>query len=287
VILAFGGFDPSGGAGVLMDAAAIRAAGGYAAAVPSCLAVQTPSEFRGVVPLPRAALLRALAAAADSHPLKAVKIGMVGTRAAAEAISRFLAARPELPVVLDPALRASAGGRLLARDALAAWRSLLRRARLLTPNLPEIEVLLARRIGRFEEAVEAAGELAAASGAAVLLKGGHFPWRGRRGTDVLVEAGRVTLFAPGTGRPFRDAHGTGCALAAAAAARLAAGDPLPEAVRRAKGIVERLAAGGFPSSGGRWTLFGPLPPGRKTRGRTDATRSRAPGPRIGCTAPGR
>lgn len=257
MILAFGGFDPSAGAGVVMDIKAIHAAGGYAVAVPSCLAIQTPSTYDRTVALPRPALRRALAAAAESHRVSAVKIGMVGTRAAAEEILRFLAARPRLPLVLDPVLAASSGGPLLSRDALPPYRRLLRRAALLTPNLPEIEKILDRRVTAFREAILAARDLAGATGAAVLLKGGHFPWEKRRGTDILFDGARLTLIAPSARSNFPDAHGTGCALAAAAAARLAAGDPVPAAVRRAKGIVEKMARGGFPSAGGRWTLFIP------------------------------
>lgn len=254
MILAFGGLDPSGGAGILMDAKAVHAAGGYAVAVPSCLAVQTPTAFDRIVPVPRAALDRMLLAAAKSHRLRAVKIGMVGTRAAAEAILHFLGNRPRLPVVLDPVLRASSGGALLAGSALPAYRALLSRAGVLTPNLPEIEKILGRKIGSFGEAILAARDLASATGAAVLLKGGHSPWKGRRGTDILFEEGRVTLIGPGRAMPGRDAHGTGCALASGIAARLAAGDPLLAAVRTAKGILERMIAAGFSSSGGRWTL---------------------------------
>jgi hydroxymethylpyrimidine kinase/phosphomethylpyrimidine kinase len=190
VILAFGGFDPSGGAGILMDAKAIQAAGGYAVAVPSCLAVQTPSAFDRIYPLSRAAIERALAAAAKSHAVRAVKIGMVGTRPAAEAIRHFLERHPRLPVVLDPVLRASSGGALLAASALPAYRVLLSRTSLLTPNLAEIEKILDRKIERFGEAILAARDLAKAAGAAVLVKGGHFPWKGRRGTDILFEEER-------------------------------------------------------------------------------------------------
>ncbi|MGE5664865.1 MAG: hydroxymethylpyrimidine/phosphomethylpyrimidine kinase [Deltaproteobacteria bacterium] len=257
VILAFGGFDPTGGAGVLMDARAVHAAGGYAAAVPSCLAVQTTASFDRIVPVAREALDRSLACAAEAFRVRAVKVGMVGTRAAAEAILGFVAANPALPVVVDPVLRSSAGVPLMARAALPAYRRLLRHAAVVTPNLPEASKILDRTLETFRDAVAGARDIAAATGAAVVLKGGHFPWPGKRGTDIVFEAGRVTLLP---GAPFprgRDPHGTGCALAAAIAARIALGDPLLEAVRRAKDLVARMAASGFPSAEGRWTLYAP------------------------------
>ncbi len=257
MILAFGGFDPTGGAGVLMDAKAVHAAGGYAVAVPSCLAIQSTATFDRIVPLPRTALERSLSRVAESFRLHAVKIGMVGTRAAAEGLLRFLNRHRGLPVVLDPVLRSSSGMPLLAGNALPAYRNLLARATVLTPNLPEIEKILARTVGGFQEAVAAVQDLALASGASVVLKGGHFPWPGKRGVDILFEGGTVTLFSPERTFPRRNPHGTGCALAAGIAARLAAGDPLPEAVRTAKSILARHVEEGFPSAEGRWTLYAP------------------------------
>lgn len=256
VILAFGGFDPTGGAGVLMDAKAAHAAGGYAAAVPSCLAVQSTASFDRIVPIPRPALDRSLDAAARSFRIRAVKIGMVGTRAAAEAIHNFLVRNPQLPVVLDPVLRSSSGAPLLAAGALPTYRRLLGRSTVLTPNLPEIEKILDRKTRSFGEAILAARDLSFAAGAAVVLKGGHFPWKGKRGVDIVFEEGRVTLLAPGGTMRRVDAHGTGCALASAIAATTALGEPLVDAARSAKALLERWTAGGFPSLEGRWTLFG-------------------------------
>lgn len=257
VTLAVGGFDPTGGAGVLMDVKAVHAAGGYAAAVPSCLAIQTTASFDRVVPLSRTAVERALACAAESFRLGAVKIGMVGTRAAAESLLRFLGDRRGIPVVLDPVLRSSSGAALLAANALPAYRKLLLHATVLTPNLPEIEKILARKVTAFRDAIVAAGELSAVTGASVVLKGGHFPWPAKRGIDILCRNGAVTLLPPEQTLPRRNAHGTGCALAAALAARLAAGDALPDAVHAAKTLLERALAAGFPSREGRWTLYAP------------------------------
>lgn len=254
VILAFGGFDPTGGAGVLMDSRAAAAAGVHACAVVSCLTVQTTASFSRFASVPRDVLDESLAAAAKSFPLRAVKVGMVGTRAAAEAILTFVAAHRDLPLVLDPVLRSSSGAPLLSSSALPAYRQLLRRATVLTPNLPEAEKLLDRPIVSFADAAEAAGELSGLTGASVVIKGGHFPWRGRRGTDIVFSDGRTTLLRP-IGARRGDPHGTGCALAAVIAARIAAGDSVVSAVLAAKYLLSKLIAGGFRSAEGRPTLF--------------------------------
>ncbi len=256
MILAFGGYDPTGGAGVLMDARAALAAGAYAAAVPSCLALQTTKTFLRAAPIPGDVIRDSLSCASKSFRLRGVKIGMAGTRAATEAILAFVEGHPRLPVVLDPVLRTSSGGAAISPTALPAFRKLLRRATVITPNLPEMEKILARRIASFGEAILASRDLSAATGAAVVLKGGHFPWKGKRGVDILFEGRRVTLLGPSPRHPARDAHGTGCALASAIAARLAAGDPFVAAARKAKALVEEMASSGFPSAEGRWTLFG-------------------------------
>ncbi len=237
-----------------MDSRAAAAAGAHACSVVSCLTVQTTATFSRFASVPRAVLDDSLAAADASFRIKAVKVGMVGTRAAAEAILSFAAAHPGLPLVVDPVLRSSSGALLLSPSALPAYRLLLRRAGVITPNLPEASKLLDRRIVSFADAVEAARELSDLTGASVVLKGGHFPWRGRKGTDIVRSGGRTTLLPP-KGDRRGDPHGTGCALSSAIAARLAAGDAVVPAVAAAKSILSKLVAGGFPSGEGRPTLF--------------------------------
>jgi len=254
VILACGGLDPTGGAGILMDARAACAAGAHACAVASCFTVQTTTTFSRFAPISRELLDDSLAVAGKAFRLGALKVGMVGTRAAAEAIFSFAAARRGLPVIVDPVLRSSSGFPLLSKSALPAYRSLLRAATVLTPNLMEAEKLIDRKIASFAEAIDAARELADETGAAVVLKGGHFPWKGRLGIDIVASDGNITLVPP-AGARRGDPHGTGCALASVIAARIAAGDAVVPAVAAAKSVLSKLVSGGFPSAEGRPTLF--------------------------------
>ena len=253
-ILVFGGLDPTGGAGILMDSRAACVAGAHACAVASCLTIQTTKTFSQFIPISRKALDDSLACANRSFRLGAIKVGMVGTRAAAEAIFSFVSANRKIPLIVDPVLRSSSGFLLLAKSALPAYRNLIRAASVLTPNLIEAEKLLDRKISSFSEAVDAANTLSETTGANVVLKGGHFPWKGRKGVDIIASDGNITLIPPVKTRSG-DPHGTGCALAAALAARIAAGDAVVPALTAAKSALTELVEGGFPSAEGRQTLF--------------------------------
>jgi len=254
VILAFGGLDPTGGAGILMDSRAACSAGAHACAVASCLTIQTTKTFSQFIPISRKTLDDSLACANKSFRLGAIKVGMVGTRAAAEAIFSFVSANRKIPVIVDPVLRSSSGFLLMAKSALPAYRNLIRAASVLTPNLMEAEKLLDIKISSFTEAIAAAEALSETTGAAVVLKGGHFPWKGRKGVDIIASDGSITLVPPAKTRRG-DPHGTGCALAAALAARIAAGDAVVPALTSAKLALTKLVEGGFLSTEGRQTLF--------------------------------
>jgi hydroxymethylpyrimidine/phosphomethylpyrimidine kinase len=240
-VLVIAGLDPSGGAGLVADLEALHAAGAAGWAVATALTAQGAGGARGFEPVSDAFLLAQLDALLDgagpgSERPRAVKTGMLGTAGLARAIAARLGAPPlsRLPAVVDPVLLASSGVPLLALGRLApgeALAPLLARARLATPNLPELAALTRRDVSTEAGAVAAARALPSR---AVLVKGGH-----REGppVDLLVERGRVTRF-PGRRRPGT-ARGTGCRLASAIAGRLAAGDSLEEAVRAGKRIVER------------------------------------------------
>jgi hydroxymethylpyrimidine/phosphomethylpyrimidine kinase len=142
----------------------------------------------------------------------------------------------ELPnLVVDPVMVAKSGDRLLDADAAHALRaSLLRRARIVTPNLPEAEELSGMRIGSRGDMREAARRIAGLGSAAVLIKGGHLA--GAEVVDVLYDAGAFHEFV-GPRVETRATHGTGCTMAAAIAAGLALGQALPAATEGAKAYV--------------------------------------------------
>lgn len=239
-ILVVAGLDPTGGAGLVADLEAARAAGADAYLVAAALTAQGPRGARGFSPASEAFLRDQIDALLDGAPAadrpRAVKVGMIATAGLAAALAVRLAARPlaRVPLVLDPVLGASRGGALLetgGRPPAEALAPLLARARVATPNLPELAALTLEDVSTDAAAIRAARMLPAR---AVLVKGGH---RGGAPVDLLVEGRRVTRFA-GV-RRAGTARGTGCRLASAIAALLAQGRSLEEAIRGAKRLVEQ------------------------------------------------
>lgn len=240
-VLVVAGLDPSGGAGLLADLEALRAAGARGWAVATALTAQGARGGRGFAPAPEGMLLAQIDALLGGRERpRAVKTGMLGSAANASALAARLALPPlaKVPLVVDPVLAASSGLPLLdvsGRAAARALEPLLARARLATPNLPELAALTGEDVGTDEGAIRAARSLPCR---AVLVKGGH---RAGAPVDLLVEGRRVTRLT-GRRRPG-SARGTGCRLASAIAAHLARGEGLEEAVRGAKRIVERYLDG--------------------------------------------
>ena len=194
--------------------------------------------------LPADLVTAQIEAVAGDMRLDAVKTGMLASSAIVEAVAAAIAAL-ELPsVVVDPVMIAKSGDRLFDSEALAALRSeLLPRARVVTPNVPEAEVLAEMRIATLDDAREAARRIHKLGAAAVVVKGGHLP--GDEAIDLLFDGRTFTEFrAPRI--DTRNTHGTGCTFASAIAAHLAHGRALPDAVRLAKGYVTGAIEHGLP-----------------------------------------
>jgi hydroxymethylpyrimidine/phosphomethylpyrimidine kinase len=227
VLLAFGGHDPTGGAGVVADSEAASAIGAHAATVITCLTVQDTRNVQEVIPLAPELVLRVARGVLADMPVRAVKIGLLGDAAVARAIGALLAEYPDLPVVLDPVL-AAGGGRDLAGSGLleAIAEDLLPRVTLITPNGPE-----ARRLTGLQGHAECAAVLQRLGCKLVLISGGH-----DKGSEVInrlfLENGE--MLASRWPRVVGEFHGTGCTLAAGIAAGLALGLPPTVAVARAE-----------------------------------------------------
>jgi hydroxymethylpyrimidine kinase/phosphomethylpyrimidine kinase len=236
-IVAIGGIDPSGGAGLVRDFVTAEALGATAVLVATAFTTQSSRGVVGFEPRTPAGLLAAIEDAlgvAAGRPV-AVKIGMVGEPALAGAIVAGLRAF-DGPVVFDPVLAASSGGSLFRGDR-AELGPLCARASLLTPNLAEAGLLTGLPVRTLEDARAAALQLRAAGAAAVLVKGGHLEGAA---VDLLLSPTGERQFSAAR-LPGASPRGTGCALATALAIALAGGTPLEQAAAAAKDwLTERI-----------------------------------------------
>jgi hydroxymethylpyrimidine/phosphomethylpyrimidine kinase len=242
VALTVAGSDSGGGAGIQADLKTFAAHGVFGTCAIACVTAQNPDAVTGIAAIPLRMVVRQMHAVLDAFPVAAAKTGMLHDAALVRAVAAKFRRAPRLPLVVDPVMVATSGARLLRADAIRALADrLLPLASVMTPNLPEAEVLLGRAIRSPDEQRIAAAELARKFGVACVVKGGHLTQghAGRREvTDVLCVAGRLYAFrCPRV--PAAQTHGTGCTFSAALTANLALGVPLPRAVANAQRFVRR------------------------------------------------
>lgn len=240
VVLTIAGSDSGGGAGIQADIKTMSAIGCYAASVITSVTVQNTvgvSAVQAVSPDIVAGQIRAVMG--DLRP-KAVKIGMVNDRPTIIAIAATLREYAIDHLIVDPVMVATSGARLMREDALDVFKAeLLPMATLLTPNIPEAEMLSGVGISGSETMDDAARRIMALGCGAVLIKGGHLC--GAK-TDRLYGVDRREYGCSDI--PTRNTHGTGCTLSSAIVSYLALGCTLTEAVSSAKEYVtEALKAG--------------------------------------------
>lgn len=236
-VLSIAGSDSGGGAGIQADLKTFAALGVHGLSALTALTAQTT---RGVsaVHLPPVDFLREqIRCLIDDFDVRAVKIGMLADAERIHCVADALAAHPHIPLVLDPVMVASSGARLLVQEAIEALRTeLLPRATVVTPNLPEAEVLLDRPLQDSSAVALAAAELLAQGADWVLMKGGHL-LEGVEVHDRLF--GHNEAHEWSQPRLQIQPHGTGCTLSSAIAALLARGLSVPQAVEGAVQYVQR------------------------------------------------
>lgn len=207
-ILTIAGSDSGGGAGIQADIKTITMLGGHAMTAITAITAQNSRGVDAVQVLDTEMVIAQIDAVARDFGLDAIKIGMLGSPAIAEALADWLTAQGQIPVVFDPVMIASSGAVLADPATIAAFRRLMGCATLVTPNLPELGAL--------------GGEAAVLELApAVLIKGGHAP--GETVTDRLVNRAGETARWDDPRIHSPHAHGTGCTLSSAIATLLGQG----------------------------------------------------------------
>jgi hydroxymethylpyrimidine/phosphomethylpyrimidine kinase len=232
--LTIAGSDSGGGAGIQADLKTFEAHGVFGTTAITAVTAQNTLGVTAVAPIAPHMVAAQIDAVVSDLGADATKIGMLASAAIVHVVAAAIESYRLQRVVLDTVMVSKTGARLLDEDAVGAVRSrLLPLATVITPNVPEAEVLLGRRITTRDDLVQAARDLVARGALAVLVKGGHLSGPA---TDVLFDGECVTEFTVAR-IDGRHTHGTGCTLSAAIAARLALGDELVTAVRHAKDYV--------------------------------------------------
>jgi hydroxymethylpyrimidine/phosphomethylpyrimidine kinase len=240
-VLIIAGSDSGGGAGIQADIKTVSMLDAYAATAITALTAQNTEGVFGVLPIPPDFVRQQIEVVLNDIGADAIKTGMLHDLPVIETIAAALVERAGgIPLVVDPVMVAKGGARLIDPAALDGMKQLLiARAEILTPNLPEAEILCGASIGNLAE-MRAAGESLLALGCqSVLVKGGHLP--GKTVPDVLVTKAGTRVWESAR-LATRHTHGTGCTLASAIAAGLAQGLNVEGAVERARSYVQRAIA---------------------------------------------
>ncbi len=237
--LTIAGSDSSGGAGIQADLKTMTANGVYAESAITALTAQNTTGVQGIFEVtPEFLGLQLDSIFTDIRP-DAVKIGMVSSAGLIGTIADKLTEYKAQNIVVDPVMVATSGSRLISEDAIGALKSrLLPLALVLTPNVPEAEVLSDMEIHSAEDMEKAAELISGNYGCSVLIKGGH---NLNDANDLLIHEGRKVWF---NGRRINNpnTHGTGCTLSSAIASNLAKGYDLETSVERAKDYISGALA---------------------------------------------
>ena len=243
-VLTIAGSDSGGGAGIQADLKTMSAIGCYGMSVVTALTAQNTCGVTGIHPVPPLFAAEQIAAVLSDIGADAIKIGMLYSAELIEVIADELKKYDATRIILDPVMVAQSGDRLLKDDAVQALKTcLMPLAEVVTPNIPEAEVLLDLGTGELEDMQKAARLLAEYGSRSILIKGGHLEDEICTDWLFLADGDRlVSLDAPRISS--RNNHGTGCSLSSAIASYRAKGCAIEESVRLAKTYIHNAIRAG-------------------------------------------
>lgn len=241
--LTIAGSDSGGGAGIQADLKTFSALGVYGMSVLTAITAQNTRAVTAVHEIPAAVVAAQIDAVVTDIRTDAVKTGMIGSSEVIRVVAAKVREHGLSTLVVDPVMVAKSGDRLLREEAVDALRmELIPLATVVTPNLPEAEVIVGRPVATLDEMRAAAAAIVALGARSVVVKGGH---RDGDPIDVFYDGERhLELAAPRV--RTTSTHGTGCTLASAIAAYLARGETLDAAVRGAKAYVTAAIQHAYP-----------------------------------------
>jgi hydroxymethylpyrimidine/phosphomethylpyrimidine kinase len=246
--LTVAGSDSGGGAGIQADLKTFAAMGVYGTSVITAVTAQNTREVTDWLAMPPALVAKQIDAVLDDIGADAVKTGMLANAGIIATVAEKLREHAVTQLVVDPVMVAKGGHRLLGDDAVQALRSeLLPLALVVTPNIPEAEVLTGRRIVTWDDVRGAAEQLVEMGARTAIVKGGHFG--GESSTDIWYDGRGFREFTSVRVRT-QNTHGTGCTFASAVAAGLARGLATGDAIALAKSYVTLAIQHAYPVGAG-------------------------------------
>lgn len=255
VVLTIAGSDSSGGAGIQADLKTMSAIGVFGTSAITAITAQNTCEVRDIQGIEPDIVRQQIEAVLDDLPCTTVKLGMLYSRATIETIADCLQRYPLRNIVLDPVMVSTSGCRLIEEEAISAVKTLLLpQATVITPNIPEAEILSGLAIDSEKDMEKAANRLFQAGCRAVLVKGGHL--KGAESCDILFMPDSVPVRYTSPRISTRNTHGTGCTFSSAIASYLALGHMLTDAVSLAKKISHPSVTGRSRHCNRKRTWFG-------------------------------
>ncbi|GIO26568.1 bifunctional hydroxymethylpyrimidine kinase/phosphomethylpyrimidine kinase [Ornithinibacillus bavariensis] len=232
--LTIAGSDSGGGAGIQADLKTFAANGVFGMSVITAVTAQNTMEVRSVQDIHLSIIKDQIDAVFEDIPVDAVKIGMLSSTATVALIAENMKKYKPFHIVLDPVMVSKGGSHLLQKEAIEALiEKLIPLASIVTPNIPEAEVLTGQVIEGEEDMIAASKQIVGLGAKAVLLKGGHLQGEPN---DLFYDS-ETTLWIKGKRIETKNTHGTGCTLSSAIAANLAKGMSLEEAIHRGKQYI--------------------------------------------------
>ncbi len=243
-VLTIAGSDSGGGAGIQADLKTFSACGCYGMSVITAITAQNTQGVSDISPVPLSTIEKQIDAVMEDIGAKAVKVGMLHSSEVIELVARKVKQYGIKNLVVDPVMVATSGDKLLQDEAIQALQKvLLPMARVITPNIPEAEILLDQKITSQSELPEAAAGLSFNNTVSVLLKAGHLSdeqlvdvfYNAESKNQLLLESQRIATL---------NTHGTGCTLSSAIASFLALDESLEQAVRKGKDYINKAIQAG-------------------------------------------
>ena len=236
-VLSIAGSDPSGGAGIQADLKTMSACGCFGTTAITAVVDENTVGVYGVFPIPISFVQGQIKSVLDDIGADAIKIGMLHSSELILAVKETLSHYDIRNIVLDPVMVSTSGDKLLQDEAIETLKNeLIPIARVITPNIPEAEVLLNEKIKSQSDLPRIIKRLSCGGTVSVLLKAGHLT--DDELTDVFYNAETDEIITLSSNRiSTRNTHGTGCTLSSAIASMLAQGLPLNEAIREAKNYI--------------------------------------------------